>query len=102
MNDDRARQLFEAQIKDEEIKFRARLAEKVQVEEARFRQWEQKVPFYILYSVCSCSSQIGNICAVDPGARPADGQLGGGARQSQAAFGGGGGHGVVTAQEVAR
>jgi hypothetical protein len=30
-------------MKEEEEKFRARLAEKVQSEEARFRQWEQRV-----------------------------------------------------------
>lgn len=39
----RAREIFEKKIKDEEEKFRARLAEKVQVEEARFRSWEQKL-----------------------------------------------------------
>jgi len=30
-------------LKEEEEKFRMRLAEKVQIEEKRFRQWEQRV-----------------------------------------------------------
>ena len=39
----RARHNFEALIKDEELRFRNRLAEKVKVEEQRFQQWEQRV-----------------------------------------------------------
>jgi cell division control protein 12 len=39
----KARAAFEAQLKEEEQRFRARLADKVHVEESRFQQWEQRL-----------------------------------------------------------
>ncbi|KAI3661648.1 hypothetical protein MP638_002900, partial [Amoeboaphelidium occidentale] len=40
---EKSRELFEKNIKQEEEKFKAKLAEKVQVEENRFRAWDHKL-----------------------------------------------------------